>query len=745
MADTIINLIIRGDDQGAGEALEHVTGQVSGLGGVLQTAGGFALGGLVTSGINAITGSLGGLVEGMVGGNAQFENYETQFQVMLGSADAAQDRIAELAAFGASTPFELPGVVEADRVLQGFGLHSEESAAMFGFSGEQIRTIAGDVASGTGTAFGEMAGLIGRFSAGATGEAISRMQELGITSRAELAGLGLEFSNSGQLLSPLPEAMNVVLGLMEDKYGGMMQAQSTTFSGMMSNIQDWKAGTLRTLGEPIFEVLKDKLGDTLAFLGSPEVQASISTFAQTLATGIGTAVDWLNTTGLPAIQTFVGWIRDNMSTIMPIVAGVASAFAAFSVISTIVGWISGLVAAFGAVSGAITAAGGIVSAIVAVLGGPLTIAIGAIALVVGGLTLAWTQNWGDIQGKTQGAVTFIQGVISSTLAAIQGWWAAHGAQVISTVQNLFSTTQNTVSTVIGFVANLINSTLAGIQSWWQAHGDSVMTIVGAFMSFASNVISTQIAIISTIINTVLSGVQAFWQAHGDTIMAVANTAWTFIKDSVQVAVNLISGIIDAFAFAVEGDWTAFGTTLRTTFQNAWDAIGQAVQTAVASIVQIVAGLILDIITRFTSTDWGALGRGIIEGIASAISGGVGAITSAAQNAAEAALNAAMGFLGISSPSRVAAERIGKPFAEGIGIGAQEELPNTQRLIQRSIGSELVPQRGGFAPTLLRPQPTGGQTVVHHTYHVRIEDTRAMALFLDYLENVSGKAALEAIG
>ena len=199
--------------------------------------------------------------------------------------------MAALAEFGQKTPFELPQVVEADWILQGFGLHAAESAQKFGFSGEQIRTIAGDVASGTGSSFQEMALLIGKFSSGATGEAISRMQELGITNRDELSKMGLEFSKSGQLLSPLPESMEVILGLMKKKYGGLMDAQSKTFSGMMSNLSDWASGTLRTIGQPIFEVLKDKLQVVLEFLGSPAVQAAVATFAQMLATGIGQAMD----------------------------------------------------------------------------------------------------------------------------------------------------------------------------------------------------------------------------------------------------------------------------------------------------------------------------------------------------------------------------------------------------------------------------------------------------------------------
>lgn len=292
--------------RGVGDALDSLGSRAkAAVGGI--GAMGVALGSLASSaisaGIGAITGSIGGLVSAMIDGNAEFERYQTQFSVLLGGADEAKKRLEELAKFGASTPFELPEVVKADKILQSFGLHSEESAKKFGSSGEQIRTIAGDVASGVGVSFEEMTLLLGKFSTGATGEAISRMAELGITSREELSKMGLEFSKSGELLSPLPQSMETVLKLMKDKFGGMMAAQSSTFEGMMSNLQDWVAGTLRTVGQPIFEKVREKLGELLQFLGSSDVQTAISAFATGLADGMARVIGLIES-AIPSVVEF---------------------------------------------------------------------------------------------------------------------------------------------------------------------------------------------------------------------------------------------------------------------------------------------------------------------------------------------------------------------------------------------------------------------------------------------------------
>lgn len=277
-------------EAGLGHAETKTKGWAGRLGGFMTNALSFTVGGLIQQGVNGITNAMSGLVQGMVGGNAEFEQYQMRFEVLLKSADAAKQRLAELADFGAKTPFDLPEVVRADTVLQGFGLHSEEAAKRFGFSGAQIRTIAGDVASGSGASFEQIAGYLGKFSAGATGEAIMRFQELGIVTRKQLADMGVQFDKAGSLTSPVEGAMNTLLKVMSQKYDGMMAKQSHTFTGMLSNMRDWVGKTLRLVGQPIFEKLRGGLEGLLSFLDSPAVQGAITTFAGWMANGIDGAI-----------------------------------------------------------------------------------------------------------------------------------------------------------------------------------------------------------------------------------------------------------------------------------------------------------------------------------------------------------------------------------------------------------------------------------------------------------------------
>lgn len=269
----------------AGKDAEHSGGLFGGF------MGGLAKFGLAAGGIAAVTGAFKGLTGGLIAGNAEFERYEVQFGVLLGSVDKAKERIGELSKFAATTPFELPEVVRAGKVLESFGLQGEKALARIGKTGPEVLRTIGDAAAGSGARFDELALTFGKFASGATGEALMRMQELGLTTKEELAKMGVAFDKSGSLLTDKDKALGIVMQAVNARFGGMMDKQSQTFEGMTSNLSDWIGQTRRKLAAPIFEVVKDKLGGLLEFLNAPSTMAALEGFATKLAGGISAAME----------------------------------------------------------------------------------------------------------------------------------------------------------------------------------------------------------------------------------------------------------------------------------------------------------------------------------------------------------------------------------------------------------------------------------------------------------------------
>ena len=243
---------------------------------VAQTAAGFLMRDVIVGGVNFMRESIENSARAMIEANATWETYTTQFEVQLGSIEAAQRRLAELEEFAMFAPGGLDDLIQADIIMQNFGLHAENAATRWGYSGQQIRQIAADMAAGTSGSFEEISTWLGRFAAGDTGRAIMRFQELGVVTRDQLRAMGVEFNKAGSLTTPVDQAFSALLRIAEEKFGGITQKQSQTLAGMQEQTEDWIAQQKRLWGEPIFDAYKEGLGGLLNFIDSEAGQQATS-------------------------------------------------------------------------------------------------------------------------------------------------------------------------------------------------------------------------------------------------------------------------------------------------------------------------------------------------------------------------------------------------------------------------------------------------------------------------------------
>jgi len=186
--------------------------------------------------------------------SGEFEQYNVQFEVMLGNAEAARQRMEELHEFSKTTPFELQEVASASVQLQ-----TLTRGALA--TGDGLRLV-GDVAAGTRQRIDELATWFGRLYDGiqsgrAVGEAMMRLQELGAIS-GDARGQIEEMIKTNQ---DAEETWQVVTEAMS-KFDGMMQKQSQTWGGLQSTFSDTTDAFLKEIGDRVLPAAKE----TLTFL-----------------------------------------------------------------------------------------------------------------------------------------------------------------------------------------------------------------------------------------------------------------------------------------------------------------------------------------------------------------------------------------------------------------------------------------------------------------------------------------------
>lgn len=323
--------------------------------------------------------------------------------------------------------------------------------------------------------------------------------------------------------------------------------------------------------------------------------------------------------------------------------------------------------------GAVLAAAAIASAImgigaaIAALANPITLIIAAVGL----LAAAWTENWGGIQEKTQAAIDWIAPKVKAFVDNLTRWWGEHGDEVTATVMQMWTEIQQWFTTAIANVTRWVQTALANIKAWWSQHGEAVMSVVKWLWDAISNAFATAFGVLKGIVSMALAIIRGDWHEAGAALRGIVDTMWAGIRNAFELGKQAIVAIVQAAASAIRG---AF------------------------------------------SLDWGAVGRGIIDGIAGGVRAAAGWLGQAAADAARAALDAAKGFLGIQSPSKVTAELIGKPFAQGIYKGIED----ASRVLERTKMPDIMATMTAAPMAMQRTGAQATSTVNNSPqYHLHI--------------------------
>ena len=352
----------------------------------------------------------------------------------------------------------------------------------------------------------------------------------------------------------------------------------------------------------------------------------------------------------------------------------------------------------------------------------------------------------DITGTTSiEAEKTISGSMASMKSSFQNVLAdlALGDGLSASMQGLGESVANVASNIIPVIVNIITSVpsllitlipqlvpivISGAQQLVQGLIDGFSQALPAISG-----ISTQIP--DGVITAISTGLPSILQKGVEVITNVANGILQNLPSLISAAGNILGQLLNAFLAGLPGMLDAgvklvgnIGTGLLQNGPKVLAAIGsviaqllstivshlpeilakgieiigklaagiiQAIPDVVAAIPKVISG----IVKGFTSHDWGSIGKNLIEGIASGITGAAGRIAEAAKNAAKRAYEAAKEFLGINSPSKLMRDEVGKFIPAGIaeGINRNAKVISFDAVANHivssaksTIGAETVP-------------------------------------------------------
>ena len=171
----------------------------------------------------------------------QIEVYEASLKNMLGTSDAARERMQDYMRIAQQTPFDLPQVVEAGNKLQAVGKYSEENLKMLG-----------DLAAVSGKPMEQALNAFTKMASGQKGIAVDMFRDLMITTEDWTKATGKGIDKNGQLEASTKELLAALPQIMKSKgYLGMMATQAETTQGKLANLEDGIFQLKAAIGEQL--------------------------------------------------------------------------------------------------------------------------------------------------------------------------------------------------------------------------------------------------------------------------------------------------------------------------------------------------------------------------------------------------------------------------------------------------------------------------------------------------------------
>lgn len=402
---------------------------------------------------------------------AEVQQYKTTLVTMLGSQEAANKRFDEMSKFAASTPFELKDVVQLGNALQAMGRYSVENM-----------TTLGDLAAASGKPVEQASRAFAKLASGQKGVAVDMFRDLLISTDDWVKATGKGVKKSGELMATTEEMIAVLPKILKDKgFAGMMDQQSKTFNGKLSNMNDaifqFRAAVGQAMLGPIGKIVE---------LLTPLIQ-KFTDWANANQEVIGTKIEaFVNglVSGVQTLINVVGGILKVLGPFAPFILAIVGAIIAYNAVMT--------------VYEVVTTAAAVAQMLLngAMLLNPIGLVVAGIILLVGIIVTliknfdyvkaAMLSAWEVIKGIGQAFMKYMLIPINLVISAVSGL-----IQLLSKIPGVGAKIAPAADALANFQSNM-NKTLTGTEGALDFAGVARNTSANASAAWNANApMSTQ--------------------------------------------------------------------------------------------------------------------------------------------------------------------------------------------------------------------------------------------------------------
>jgi phage-related protein len=280
-------------------------------------------------------------------------------------------------------------------------------------------------------------------------------------------------------------------------------------------------------------------------------------------------------------------------------------------------------------------------------------------------------------------------------------------RIIQTLPSLFGTLlPSIVNGAVNILQTFVTTLAENGDLLVESAINAVMTLAEGILNMLPTIIETGLQLLVSLAYGIAENLPTLIPTIIDVIMQIVNilTAPEQLQMILNAALTLITklamGLIDALPSLVDACVTIIENIVL--FLTDPENIGKLLLAAVQIVLGLATGIIKSIprllelfielpkkiIKALFETDWGQIGKDIINGIWNGLKQMWTSLTSWFSDAWDSLVGSVKDFLGIHSPSRVFAD-IGKNMALGVGVGWNKNFARIKGDINKSLDFDDV--------------------------------------------------------
>lgn len=586
--------------------------------------------------------------------NAQMEQYQASFKVLLGDGKAAAKHISDLKKMAAKTPFEMGDLAQASQTLLAFGDDSQKVQGHLKMLGD-ISLGNKEKFSGLSLAFGQVQSqgkLMGQDLLQMINAGFNPLKVISEETGESMSSLKDKMAKGQISFEDVAHAMEVATSKGGQFYKGM-ETQSETFLGKLSTLKDNIGQLLGKLTSPIFDYLKDNI--------------------------------------LPKLIVGVDWMLSHL----PLVEGVIAAIGAAITTAFAIG-------KFNAIKTAVMGIGKAIKAFV--VANPWLLLAAAIAAVVVGITTfikagGNINELGDkinsfvlkmvdaIPGISKKISELIPKIVASITKALPSIIKAVITILVSIQKALIAALPLLISAGISLLMGLVDGLVQAIPILVEALPVIIESLVTGLINALPQIIEAGIKLIEALINGLMIAIPKLVEALPKILLAIVTGLFALNYMLLKLGADLLSKLWDGISSWVGNLMSNVAAMAQNLFNNIVAGIGNlynagknwlvglwnGISSWVGSLVSNVYNAVTSLPSRVTSGLGNLYSVGVnwLTGLWNGIGSKVEWVKNKVAGIGSSILNKLKSVFKTNSPSR-ATMAIGKMVGQGLGIGIEDE-------------------------------------------------------------------------